>query len=335
MLKRFAGPNRAASHQFMSANCIPATVQVVDSHTEGEPTRVVVEGGPFLTAADMVGRRQEFSDKFDALRAALVAEPRGYDAIVGAFLTPPVAAGSRCGVVFFNDVGTLGMCGHGLIGVVRTLQWLDRIKVGDVRVDTPVGTVSATLHEDGSVSVTNVPSRRTKTGVKLDVEGYGTIEGDVAYGGNWFFLLRGEEPGLVLANVDRLLAKTKSIRTALAQHGVTGDGGEPIDHVELFGPPRYPANSSRNFVLCPGAAYDRSPCGTGTSAKLACLAMDGKLAPGELWRQESVVGSTFEASYRLEQGALVPTIRGRAYVIGESKLIFQSDDPFREGIRSR
>jgi proline racemase len=310
----------------------PASLDVVDSHTEGEPTRVVVGGWPPLSGATMAERRDEFRRRHQALRQAVVCEPRGHEAVVGALLTPPVEAGSLAGVVFFNNVDTLGMCGHGLIGVVRTLEFLGRLQPGRVRIDTPVGSVGAELHDDGSVTIRNVPAFLHARDVAVEVPGLGRVVGDVAWGGNWFFLTRLGVP-LDIHNLATLEAATLRIKTALAAQGITGEAGAEIDHVELFGPSEVPGANSRNFVLCPGRAYDRSPCGTGTSAKLACLAADGKLAAGELWVQESIIGSTFTGRFCWEGDRVVPTITGSAFVCAESTLLINKRDRFAWGIR--
>lgn len=309
----------------------PGQVEVVDSHTEGEPTRVVIAGWPQPAGATMAERRAFLLRHQDRLRQAVVCEPRGHDAIVGALLTPPCEQGSAAGVVFFNNAGALGMCGHGLIGVVRTLEHLGRLATGGLRIDTPVGSVFAELEADGAVTIENVPAYCHAQGVALEVPGLGRVQGDVAWGGNWFFLTELQAPALELANVAALTDATTRILAALRSLGVTGRDGEAIDHVELFGPPRRSDADSRNFVLCPGLAYDRSPCGTGTSAKLAALAARGKLAPGRRWRQESITGSLFESWLEDRQGVLVPHIRGRAYVTGRATLLFDASDPFREG----
>ncbi len=315
----------------------PDSIEVVDSHTEGEPTRVVLAGWPQPEGETMAARRDDLARRFDPLRQAVVCEPRGHDAVVGALLTPPVEAGSQAGVVFFNNVGYLGMCGHGLIGVVRTLAHLGRLAPGAVRIDTPAGTVEAELQDDGSVAIENVPARLVARDVAVDVPGVCRIAGDVAYGGNWFFLTRLPDEPIELANLDRLLAKTRAILAALAAAGIGGDGGAAIDHVELFGPPGRPDADSRNFVLCPGGVFDRSPCGTGTSAKMAALHARGELALGEVWRQESVTGSLF-SGWLTERTTpagpvLVPHVRGRAAITAEATLRFAADDPFRGGFR--
>ncbi len=321
----------------MDETSFPETIAVVDSHTEGEPTRVVLAGWPQPAGETMAARRDDLARRFDALRQAVVCEPRGHDAVVGALLTPAVEPGSHAGVVFFNNVGYLGMCGHGLIGVVRTLAHLGRLAPGPVRIDTPAGTVGAELLADGSVAIENVPARSTARDVAVDVPGLGRIVGDVAYGGNWFFLTRLPDEPIALANVDRLLAKTRAVLAALAAQGIDGEGGAAIDHVEVFGPPDRPDADGKSFVLCPGGAFDRSPCGTGTSAKMATLHARGELALGEIWRQESVTGSLFTGwlTERASAGGreLVPHIRGRAAITGEATLRFEPDDPFRGGFR--
>src|SRR5688572_12025880 len=268
-------------------------LEIVDSHTEGEPTRVVVSGWPELTGTTMGDRRDAMRRSHDMLRCGVVREPRGHDAIVGAVVTPPVSPGATAGVIFFNDVGYLGMCGHGLIGVVRTLEFLGTIRPGIVRIDTPVGAVNADLATDGEVTIENVPAFRHHADVELDVPGVGHVRGDVAYGGNWFFLAEIPDLSLAMSNVRELLSVTSAIRSALQQNGITGTDGARVDHIELFGVPTRADADSRNFVLCPGAAYDRSPCGTGTSAKMAVLHARGVLAFEQRWRQESITGSLF------------------------------------------
>ena len=310
----------------------PAAIEVVDSHTEGEPTRVVVAGWPPPAGATMAERRRDLLARQDALRQAVVCEPRGHDAVVGALLTPPVAPGSAAGVVFFNNAGALGMCGHGLIGVVRTLEHLGRLAPGPARIDTPVGTVGAELEPDGAVTIENVPAHVHALDVAVDVPALGRVTGDVAWGGNWFFLADAPTGlDLDLAQAPALTNATARMLAALRDAGVTGRGGEPVDHVELFGPPRRRDADSRNFVLCPGLAYDRSPCGTGTSAKMAVLHARGTLAPGQRWRQESITGSLFEGWLEETNEGLVPRIRGRAFVTGRTTLFFDAADPFRGG----
>ena len=308
-------------------------IQIIDSHTGGEPTRVVVSGGPDLGDGPLTQRRDRFRAEFDHYRRAIVNEPRGSEVIVGALLCPPSDPACVAGVVFFNNVGTIGMCGHGTIGIAATLGHLGRIKAGRHRLDTTVGQVAFEYDGRAATTLENVASYRHAARVKVDVEGLGEVIGDVAWGGNWFFLVSDHRETIELANVVRLGHVTKQIRAALVKNGITGANGGEIDHIELFGPPRDPANHSRNFVDCPGGAYDRSPCGTGTSAKLACLAADGKLRPGELWRQESILGSVFTGSYRADGDRIIPRISGEAYITAEATLLIDDADPFAWGIR--
>ena len=309
-------------------------VRVVDTHTGGEPTRVVVQGGPDLGGGDLASRVTLFRDRHDDFRSAVVNEPRGSDVMVGALIVPPVDPSCAAGVIYFNNVGYLGMCGHGTIGVVVALTHIGAIAPGVHRIETPVGVVSVSLEDANHATVDNVASYRHAKDVSVDVEGIGPVVGDVAWGGNWFFLVKNHAEVLALTNVDRLTDVTKKIMRALEDSHITGANNAQIDHIELYGPPSSSAADSRNFVLCPGGAYDRSPCGTGTSAKVACLVADGRLAEGQVWRQEGIVGSVFEASVRLVDGKIYPRIRGSAYVNAESTLILDPADPFSMGIRA-
>ena len=310
----------------------PHVVSVVDSHTGGEPTRVVLSGGPDLGSGTLAERRARFDAEHADWRDAVVREPRGHAAMVGALLVPPDDPEALAGVVFFNDVGTLGMCGHGAMGVIVTLAHLGRARPGVHRLDTPVGPVVATLQDEHTVEIANVPAYRHRADVAVDVPGVARVVGDVAWGGNWFYSVHGDRTDLDLAHVAELTREAEAIRSALEAAGVTGAEGAPIDHVELIGPS--PSADARTFVLCPGGAYDRSPCGTGTSAYLACLHADGRLARGRVWHQESVVGSRFEAWIEAVEGERVRVrLRGRAFVTAEARLVFHPDDPFRLGLR--
>ena len=283
-------------------------IPIIDSHTGGEPTRVVLGGVS--------------AEELETYRRAILCEPRGHEVIVGALLVEPKDASCAAGVIFFNNVGRLGMCGHGMIGLIITLRHLGRISSGEHRIETPVGIVTATLHEDGRVSIRNVVSYRKAKAVQA-----GGVTGDVAYGGNWFFLVADHGLELTRENIPQLTQASLAMRAA-----VHAAGYPEVDHVELFASPQNPANHSRNFVLCPGGEYDRSPCGTGTSAKLACLAADGKLAPDKTWRQESIIGSVFEGSYTDTENGIIPTITGTAFITAESTLILDPSDPFQFGI---
>jgi 4-hydroxyproline epimerase len=318
-------------------------VQVIDSHTGGEPTRVVVSGGPDLGRGDLATRRALFRDHFDDFRSAVCNEPRGSDTMVGALLCEPVDSSCAAGVIFFNNVGVLNMCGHGTIGLLVTLAHLGRIGVGTHKIETPVGIVEATLHGPNDVTIKNVPSYRFARDVSVDIQDvfvdvepsgpipHVRVKGDIAWGGNWFFLVQDHWLEIALSNLERLTNFTVKLREGIERQGITGENGGEIDHIEMFGPSKIA--DSKNFVLCPGKAYDRSPCGTGTSAKLACLAADGKLKEGQVWRQESLIGSLFEGFVTYEGNWTIPHIRGTAYVNAEATLILQEDDPFRMGIR--
>jgi 4-hydroxyproline epimerase len=309
-------------------------LQIIDSHTAGEPTRVVVAGGPDLGRGSVAERLKTLRERFDTLRTAVVCEPRGNDVIVGALLCEPADPSCVAGVIFFNNVGYIGMCGHGTIGVAVTLAHLGRIGPGSHRLETPVGIVTIEYRGRNEVTVENVPSYRHAAGVEVAVESAGSVRGDVAWGGNWFYLVDGHGQDLTLGNVNRLTDYAWRVRRALVKQGITGAGGAEIDHIELFGPPTVAHAHSRNFVLCPGGAYDRSPCGTGTSAKMACLHAAGKLAVGQVWRQESILGTLFEGTLRMEAGKLIPRIKGAAYVTAEATLILNADDPYRLGVPS-
>ncbi|MCU1719217.1 4-hydroxyproline epimerase [Pseudomonas sp. 5P_3.1_Bac2] len=307
-------------------------IRVLDSHTGGEPTRLVLDGFPDLGRGSMAERRQLLAAEHDQWRAACVLEPRGSDVLVGALLCEPVDPTCCAGVIFFNNSGYLGMCGHGTIGLVVSLAYLGRISAGVHRIETPVGTVEATLHDDHSVSVRNVPAYRYRHAVQVQVPGYGSVTGDIAWGGNWFFLISEHGQRVASDNLEALTAYSAAVQQALEAQGLRGEDGGLIDHIELFADDD--VADSRNFVLCPGKAYDRSPCGTGTSAKLACLAADGKLAAGQIWQQASVIGSQFEAHYEAaDNGRIIPTIKGRAHVSAEANLLISEDDPFAWGIR--
>ena len=308
-------------------------MRIIDSHTGGEPTRVVIDGGPELGTGSLVERRTRLADEFDSLRTALILEPRGADAMVGALLCEPNDTSCDAAVIFFNNTGYLGMCGHGAIGVAVTLAYLGRIGLGTHKIETPVGIIDVELLGPNEARIENVASYCYRSDVDVEVEGLGTVTGQIAWGGNWFFLVDGSPAPLILENKRVLTDATQKIMDALRVQGITGKNGGEIDHVELFGPAQSADADSRNFVLCPGGEYDRSPCGTGTSAKLACLAAADKLAPGEVWVQESIIGSQFRASYEIDgEGQLIPSITGRAYICGETTLIQQDNDPFVHGI---
>ena len=319
----------------MSAIIIPATIRVVDSHTEGEPTRVVVDGWPQPFGSTMAERREDLRARYDVLRRAVVCEPRGHDAIVGALLTPPVHPGSVAGIVFFNNGTYLGMCGHGLIGVVRTLEHVGRLTPGVARFDTPVGTVHAELGADGTVTIENIPSYLHARDVVVEVPGYGAVSGDVAWGGNWFFITHADAVPVDMAHLGKLGRFTQAIQDAITAQGVTGADGGEIDHIEISAPPTRADADGLNYVRCSGGEYDRSPCGTGTCAKMAALHARGELALGQKWRQEGIAGGLFTGWLTAgAEGTVVPHVRGTAFITGEATLHFDQRDPFRDGIAS-
>lgn len=309
-------------------------LRVIDSHTGGEPTRVVVDG-PDLGEGSLEERKVLMAAEYDWVRTACVNEPRGHEAMVGAILTPPTAPDCATGVIFFNNVGYLHGCVHGTIGVTVTLAHLGRIWPGIHRIETPVGVVEVELGDHGKVSVRNVPSYRYKAAVAVEVPNWGTVTGDIAWGGNWFFLIKDQGPKVEAGNIEALTDFSCAVRDSLEREGITGAKNGEIDHIEVFGPPGDPEEAdSRNFVLCPGKEYDRSPCGTGTSAKLACLHAEGELEPGEVWRQASILDTVFEGAVEpLDGGGVIPQVTGSAWVNGETTMIFDGHDPFRFGIQ--
>jgi 4-hydroxyproline epimerase len=306
---------------------------VIDSHTGGEPTRVIIEGGPDLEGGSLSEQRQKFATHFDHIRKMAINEPRSSDAAVGALLCNPTSQKYTAGVIFFNTAGYLGMCGHGIIGVINTLAYLGKIQKGEHLIETPAGAVKANFYGNHTVSVENVASYRFKKDIIVNVPELGSITGDIAWGGNWFFLTNNAPAALSMENIPYLSYQSTQLRRALAANGITGENGAEIDHIEFFSKPDSRSIDSRNFVMCPGGAYDRSPCGTGTSAKIACLAADNLLKAENIWVQESITGSIFEASYKISsKGEIIPTITGTGYICGETTLIFQNNDPFRMGI---
>ena len=310
------------------------TIEFIDSHTGGEPTRVVIAGFPDLGNGTLAERRSLFRENYDLWRQAIACEPRGSDTMVGALLLPPQDSSACAGVIFFNNVGYLGMCGHGTIGLIQTLRHLERITPGKHLLETPVGMVGVELYPDGRVAVDNVESYRHAKDVALDVPGYGIVRGDVAWGGNWFFITNDTPLPLTLAHQRGLTTYTEAVRDALEQAGITGALGAEIDHIEINAASAQDDADASNFVLCPGMAYDRSPCGTGTSAKVACLAADGKLEPGRVWRQAGILGSVFEAQYTPGSQGVLPRITGSAHVTAQGQLLLDEADPLVWGIRA-
>jgi len=319
-----------------SMNNATSFLKIIDSHTGGEPTRVIVDGCPDLGNGTLAEKREILKANHDWIRTSALLEPRGFPAMVGAVLTEPHAPDCTAGVIFFNNGGYLGMCIHGTIGLAVTLQHMGTITAGSHRIDTPVGVVTVHLNDYGSVSVDNVPCYRYQKNISLEVPNFGSVTGDIAWGGNWFFLINEQKnaPTVAQANISQLTDFTTAVEQALASSGITGEDGMPIDHVEVFGPPADNHSDSRNFVLCSGGEYDRSPCGTGTSAKLACLYADGKFSPGKIWRQAGILNTVFSGTITTspESHNIIPTMTGSAWINGETTIIINSKDPFSKGI---
>ncbi|WP_170574225.1 proline racemase family protein [Ruegeria atlantica] len=310
-------------------------MHVIDSHTGGEPTRVILDGAPDLGSGPLADRALRLATEHEGFYRSIMLEPRGQPAMVGALLVEPVDPSCVTGVIYFDVDAVLGMCGHGTIGLTVTLAHLGQIGVGRHKIETPAGIVTVELHDANTVTVTNVESRRVHRNVALDVPGYGPVSGDVAYGGNWFFIVEPSPIPVEAANIRQLTDMTVAIREASIAQGIGGEQGEPIDHVIFQDTSPDPGVHSRNFVLCPDDNYDRSPCGTGSSARLACLAADGRLAPGDEIVQHSVIGSAYRLSYQPgPNGGVIPSITGQAHIMAEATLIFDANDPFKTGIEA-
>jgi 4-hydroxyproline epimerase len=314
----------------------PTQLRVLDSHTIGEPTRLVIDewcaASLDLGTGSVRQRRDVFRERYDHLRRAIVADPRGVEAMVGVVLVPPTDPSCDLGAIYFNRVGYLDMCGHATIGLAVSLGHLGRISPGPFRLETPAGVVGVQWHGGTSVSFQCVSPRRIHRGLVVRCADGTTVSGDVATSGLWFFICRDHGLSIDTEAISQLRDKAWAIRRSLAAAGVTGDTGEVIDHIVLMGPPQDPANHARNFVLCPDGAFDRSPCGTATSALVGCLHDDDLLAEGALWRQESILGGVYEASINRSGGVLMPTVRGQAWITAESTLHFAADDPYRTGL---
>lgn len=327
-------------------------IQAVDSHTAAEPTRVITGGLPMIRGATMADKRDELKRLHDPIRRSLVLEPRGHDAIILAYLLPPTHDDADLGVVFANDAGYLGMCGHGAIGLATTAVAMGLVAavepVTEITLDTPVGLIKCRVAVEGgrpkSVTITNVPSFLYRQRVVVDVHGFGKVAADIAYGGNWFAFVEADQLGLMVekAHLPVLMQAAIAIREALVRDGVRGvhpDSGEEevIDHVKLFVPLDGEHHGARALTLCPGTAYDRSPCGTGTSAKLAVLHAKGELKTGEQFDSESVLGTRFAARVVAETTvgefpAIVPEITGSAWITSFATFVIDPDDPCRHGI---
>ena len=300
---------------------------VIDSHTGGEPTRVILDGGPDLGSGPLAERAEKLATEHKAFYQSVVLEPRGQVAMVCALLVEPVDPDCVTGVIYFDAEAVLGMCGHGTIGLAVTLMHMGKIGVGTHKIETPAGVVTVDVKDANTVTVTNIESRRVESGVSVEIDGLGTVTGDIAYGGNWFYIVDASPVPVTPAHIPELTQAAIQVREALNAKE------ERIDHVIFYGPALSENGHTRNFVLCPDDAYDRSPCGTGSSARLACLAAKGRLHEGDELLQASIIGSTYRLSYpEGPNGGVIPSITGQAWVMAESKLIFAATDPFRDGI---
>ena len=310
-------------------------IKVIDSHTGGEPTRVVVQGGPDLGNGSMAERLEIFKTQYDNYRTAIIGEPRGSDVVVGAMLCEPVNPNNAAGLLFFNNAGYLGMCGHGSMGFLVTLFHIGRIGLGQHSIETPVGEITATLEDANTVVINNVPSYRKTKNMTVEVEGYGVFTGDLAWGGNWFFICGDHGLDLSYSKIDELSEYSNAIMAQIVKDNILPEDQLEMLHVEFYVASEKEGVDVKSFVMCPGNQYDRSPCGTGTSAKMSCLVADGKLAEGDTWRQESVIGSVFEGSVTLKNDEILPHIKGQAHVCAENTLLLDSEDPFVWGISQK
>lgn len=313
-------------------------MHVIDSHTEGEPTRVILSGGPDLGSGSLAERANILATEHQEFYRSVVSEPYGQEAMVGVMLVEPVNSECVAGVVYFDAASVIGMCGHGTIGVAVTLAHMGKIDIGTHKIETPVGIVEVTLSNQNTVTVKNVDSYRTQKRVSVDVKGIGNVVGDIAYGGNWFFLVDDSPTPVLPNNIRGLTEAGIAIREAIHAQGITGENNGIIDHIVLYGPALTQKGHTRNFVLCPDNAYDRSPCGTASSARLACLAADKLLLAGHDIHQESTIGSSYTLSYQntisptSPKGSITPAITGQAFITREATLIHNPNDPLKNGI---
>ena len=327
------------------------TFSCLDGHTCGNPVRLVTGGGPLLKGATMSERRQDFLARFDWIRRALMFEPRGHDVMSGSILYPPTREDCDAAILFIEVSGCLPMCGHGTIGTVTMALENGLITPaveGTVRLDAPAGPVTATYVRNGdhidSVRIRNVPSFLAFADVKIEVEGLGELVVDVAYGGNFYAIV---EPQKNYAGIDALgaggiLGLSPRVRTAINQ---AVDAVHPLDptirgigHVQWTDQPRDRRAQGRNAVYYGDKAIDRSPCGTGTSARMAQLAARGRLAVGQDFVHESIIGTLFEG--RVEAAdrvgavdAIVPSIAGWARQHGINTIFVDSRDPLAGGFQ--
>jgi len=323
----------------------------IDGHTAGNPVRLVAGGAPLLKGASMSERRQDFMTRFDWIRTGLCFEPRGHDMMSGGFLYPPTRADTDVGILFIETSGCLPMCGHGTIGMVTfglEHGLIQPAEPGRLRIEVPAGVIDVAYETEGdkvtAVRITNVPAYVAAKGIKVDVEGIGPLTIDVAYGGNYYAIIepQGAYTGLDDLGAARLIDLSGRIRDAVR---AVYEPVHPLDptirgvsHILWADVPRGDGADGRNAVFYGDKAIDRSPCGTGTSARLAHLADSGRLAPGDRFVHESYIGSRFigrvEAATQLgDQAAIIPSIEGSAIATGFNTIWIDRSDSFWEGFQ--
>ena len=323
----------------------------IDGHTAGNPVRLVAGGAPLLRGASMSERRQDFLARFDWIRTGLCFEPRGHDMMSGGFLYPPTQADADVGILFIETSGCLPMCGHGTIGMVTfglEHGLIQPAEPGKLRIEVPAGVIDIAYTQEGdkvtAVRITNVPSYVAARGIQVDIEGIGPLSIDVAYGGNYYAIIepQGGYTGLDDLGASRLIDLSLRIREAVR---AKFEPVHPLDstirgvsHILWADKPRRDGADGRNAVFYGDKAIDRSPCGTGTSARLAHLAAAGKLAVGDRFVHESYIGSRFigrvEAETRLgDQPAIIPSVEGSAIATGFNTIWIDRADPFWEGFQ--
>lgn len=321
----------------------------IDGHTCGNPVRLVAGGGPRIKASSMFERRQKFLEDFDWIRTGLMFEPRGHDMMSGAILYPPSSDDFDVGVLYIETSGCLPMCGHGTIGTVTMAIEEGLLKPatpGVARLETPAGLVTAEYTMDGdhvaSVRLTNVPSFLAAEGLEIDCPEFGRLTFDVAYGGNFYAIVEPQQnfPGVGKVPVDQLVRVSPQLRTLLNEHFDMVHPENPeikgISHVQWTGPAADPKADARNAVFYGDKAIDRSPCGTGTSARMAQLFARGDLKVGDSFVHESVIGSLFtggvkEAVSVGNKPGIVPTVEGWAVKTGTSTITLDERDPYMTG----
>jgi len=323
----------------------------IDGHTAGNPVRLVIEGGPDLAGDSMSARRQDFMTRYDWIRTGLCFEPRGHDMMSGGFLYPPTTADADVGILFIETSGCLPMCGHGTIGIVTFALEHGLIKPrtpGKVIAEVPAGVIELDYVQDGdrvrSVRIRNVPSYLAQQGIEIDVPDFGPLTVDVAYGGNFYAIIepQGAYAGLDALGAARILQLSPVIRTLVREAFTPVHPLDPticgVSHLLWADKPRGEGADGRNAVFYGDKAIDRSPCGTGTSARLAHLHATGRLGVGETFVHESYIGSRFIGRVEAETGiggrpAIIPSVEGSAIATGLNEIWIDDEDVFAHGFQ--